>query len=338
MTQNFLSQIEGYSAEDFATQALAFFLSSSEYSAYQKLIYSKLFDESRLADTFERKAVVDTQRDFGQNGRPDLIIDTPEMFVLVENKFWAAFSLGDQYWRYFKILKEQKDKKPSLLVLLALQNRMAQLRDRIFEQFQAHNIDIRDTSALVNYLATYKIRPVFITWEEILSILTGSDSIVKSFREFIHFRYIQRIEFSQKELMMINDATIPNLIGKIWDSVDQVRAELVGVNITTGRMAQSRVFYGFNIQRQWGVIWFGLYMTAWQRYGTPYVMQFRDDWVTKPDYSTIVHENLLQQGFVADSELGLILPLRVSNENQRDSLIPEILKVIQTVDNEKWSS
>ena len=333
MLSNLFISIEGLSSENLATQILAYILSNSSYATQQRIIYNIVFDDNELKDTHNRRAGISTQEHFEHFGRPDLIVDSPNDYAIIENKFWANFSKGDQFIRYAKLLESLETAGNKHLILLCIKSRLPSLQENILSQYKAANETYGDIDALMSHLKSISINLKFILWEDIIEKITGSGFVVDSFVKFIKSRFLHQISFSEEALGMINSQKIPELLDLLWEGVDQVRFSLNSQGYSTDRMSQSRGIYGFSLKQPFGSLWIGLYFLPWKKYNTPYVIMFRKEWISDDYPLERVQDSLISNQFKADSDLEYVYPIYFSGKLIIDEIMPIITDVISKVNN-----
>lgn len=315
MKHNFLNTIEGLSNENLITESLAYMLSHSEYSIYQKLFYSHLFSISEHKDTEDWEFEILTQEYDPEYGIPDLVIQNSKSIIILENKFWADFSQKNQYWRYTQMLLEKKDFDKKYLVLLCLKNKLGHFKQKIYEQFKLKGNNISDESELTNYLNSNGIQPIFLIWEDILNLFMSKNLISESIEQFINSRFINLIKIQKEELILLNSNTIPNLLNIICNTVDQIKGILSNEKFKIGRTGQSRLFYGYTIYFEWGSLWFGEYIESWKTYNTPLVIQIRENWISDEKVRKIAPDYLQSIGFIKNPDLGFLFPVKIENSS-----------------------
>jgi hypothetical protein len=324
MNHNFLNKIEGRYNENLITESLAYLLSHSNNSSFQKLFYSYLYKNNVYKDSNERKFEILTQESFSNFGIPDLILQNDETIFIIEIKFWAEFSKGDQFYRYTQLLSTLVDYQKKYLVLICLKNKLNYFKSKICEQFSKDGIT--NEIELEEYFSSLKINPIYLLWEDILSLLSSDNILSQSIHEFISERFINLIKVDKMEIEMINTHTLPNIIQKLWAAIDQIKSILDNQNISVGRTSQSRLFYGFIIKRDWGSFWFGMYIESWLITNTPFTIQLRKEWITNDNFKEKFEKNYQEIGFIENKELGYLLPITVKEETS--NLAEEIAQIL----------
>ena len=108
---------------------------------------------------------------------------------------------------------------------------------------------------------------------------------------FFSKREIQLIKGEKmKEIDMLKDVTLPELMEKLFGIVDDV-AEKVGYKISKDN--KSRWQYGFSLKENEN-IWFGIYYEAWKKSKKPFII-----WIYEEDLNPKLKEKLEKIGFEA---------------------------------------
>ena len=320
--------VEGKRSEDLATEVLAFIFQSQSFAPLQKLIYQWLLADGAARSTVERGFDVTTQESHPGQGRLDLTIRGDEVRIIVESKFDADFSQGDQLRRYVSILRGF-DEKLRILAILCPE------RNRLF--YEAHSLqqfytDLGQVDALpgleCELSSRYGIVLKFLTWDHLLTLLECDSVLVAELIEFVRNRALTPVEFLAKELSMIMSDQIPNILISVFAAIDQVRGRLVA-DFVGGRMSQSREWYGFNVDHHGLRFWFGYSLRHWSRIKTPFLLQFNSSWT--PANLQVSEERLLTLGFIKDE--GVVCPLALSeaDTDQVLSLVTQVREKITQV-------
>ena len=69
-------------------------------------------------------------------GRADLFLVSDEKVVIIENKFYALFSMSDQMLRYYKYLQRLSGEAENKLILLTTTDRVGFYMKHIRQQFE----------------------------------------------------------------------------------------------------------------------------------------------------------------------------------------------------------
>lgn len=106
---------------------------------------------------------------------------------------------------------------------------------------------------------------------------TGSE-VVRALREFIHARYLKNTDFAAKEIEMLDSDQIPSVMEKVWGTLDKAKDALAASGAQTGGTTQSRLFYGFSINQDWGDAWLINNIPVWRAVQSAFVLQVREEW------------------------------------------------------------
>jgi hypothetical protein len=328
---NFLDRIDGLSSENLTTEVLGFLLDSSAYAPYQRLFYSLIFPGSELQDTEERYFDVTTQMSFEEYGRPDIVIENERQVIFIENKFYASFSLDNQMYRYYSYLKANFENKEKYLILLTIKDRMdLYLRD-IRKQFNAVLTSSKNHE-IFKYCSDDGVNLQTISWEDIFRLFGTKDFLIANLNNYIQNKYITSTILNEREIAMINSKEVPILMEKLWAGIDKIRDMLAGDNNKVLRTTQSRIFYGFAVERFWGKVYVEYYHYSWLNYNTPYILQIRFDWVNEK-YRSLEFESHIQSiDFVFDKSLEYIFPIIIEEADLVGSASETILEKLKQLD------
>lgn len=327
----FLDRIDGLSSENLTTEVLGFLLDSSAYSPYQRLFYSLIFPGSELQDTEERQFEITTQMSYEEYGRPDVVIENDRQVILIENKFYASFSLDDQMYRYYCYLKDNFVNKEKYLILLTIKDRMdIYIRD-IRKQFKTV-FATGNNYELFNYCRDNGVSLQTIAWEDIFRLFDTKDFLIANLNNYIQSKYIISTILNEREIAMINSKEVPALIDKLWAGIDKIRDMLAGDNYKVLRTTQSRIFYGFAVERFWGKVYVEYYHYSWLNYSTPYIMQIRPVWVDKEYWPSKFESQLKNIEFVFDKSMEYIFPIIIKEADLAGSSAEIIKNKIRQLD------
>ena len=316
-----LEAIEGKRSEDLATEVLAYVLQSHYFRPLQKLFYQWLLADGVAGSTLERAFDISTQTSYPGQGRLDLAICGDNLRIIVESKFDADFSGGDQLHRYVKILNESEEQNRVLVLLCPERNRQ-HYELHALQQFQGDFGSLKFVPDLERELfERYAVRFKVITWDRLLQLLDSDSPLIVELSEFVRNRVLLPVEFSPKELSMMMSDEIPNILTSVFRAIEQVRGRLDAAYVT-GRMSQSREVFGFFIDHQDVRFWFGYSLKHWQRVKTPFTLQFSSQW--KPKNSLISETMLPSLGFSKDDDFVLPLILADSDPDPVFSLLAQL--------------
>jgi hypothetical protein len=114
---------------------------------------------------------------------------------------------------------------------------------------------------------------------------------------------------------MIDDVAIPVLMEKLWGGIDKVRSNFIGEGYDVGRIGQSRLFYGFPLEREWGQVWCGVSHVSWLLYKTPCEIQIRRDWIKDDLWRTEIDVSFRKHGFQHSQELEYAFPISITDRD-----------------------
>jgi hypothetical protein len=328
---NFLDRIDGLSSENLTTEVLGFLLDSSAYAPYQRLFYSLIFPGSELQDTEERHFDVTTQMSFEEYGRPDIVIENDRQVIFIENKFYASFSLDNQMHRYYSYLKDNFESKEKFLILLTIKDRIdLYLRD-IRKQFKAV-LTTSNNHEIFEYCSDNGVNLQTISWEDIFRLFGTEDFLIANLNSYIQGKYITSTILNEREIEMINSKEVPALMEKLWAGIDKIRDMLAGDNYKVLRTSQSRIFYGFAVERFWGKVYIEYYHDSWLNYDTPYMMQIRLDWVDINYRASDLETQLKDIDFIYDKNMEYVLPIAIKEADLAGSVAETVKEKIKQMD------
>lgn len=304
----------GLGGEDLTTEVLVYLLSNKNYVHVANLVMPILITNFNQTN----KYIIETQKSF-TTGRPDIVIESDDSLIIIENKFNAEFSQGNQINRYIDILLES-DAHNKELVLLTVRNRVNYLESKIKEQ-----IDSVDIGAFcLKKRITYKT----VLWDEILNKIYTNDSLTKELKKFIYSNYIKNTAIGDFDLENLNNDNVAILIEKIWDAIDINKNFMSGHGYKVSRKSQSRTTYLFNIDFAWGSVCIQYYHYFWIKYKTPFSLQVMYDWNKKE----VDLSKLKALDFVDDEEYEYVLPITITGEDISEELNAKVLEVMKGID------
>jgi len=328
----FLGRIDGLSSEDLTTEMLGFILSSPTYTPYQRLFYSLVLSDGMLKDTQERQYEITTQMSFQEFGRPDMLIENDNQVILIENKFYAPFSLDNQIYRYYSFLKDNYTSKEKYLILLTIKDRIELYLKDIRKQFEAH-LTSDKSDELINFCSENGVSFQTLSWEDIFRLFGAEDVIIANLKNYIQSKYITSTILKEREIAMINSKEVPMLMDKLWAGIDKIRDMLSGENYKVLRTTQSRIFYGFAVERFWGKVYVEYYHYSWLNYDTPYMMQIRSDWVDHNYRSQDLETHLKSIDFIYDKNMEYVLPIVIKEADIAGSAVEAVKDKLKELDN-----
>jgi hypothetical protein len=327
----YLSEIESLTSEDLATATLGYLISLPEMPAFRHLFFAHL----GLRPTDLGECLVETQVDLGDFGRADMLLEFNDGTVLVENKFFASLSSPDQIFRYFRYLTGLTETKDRHLVLLTISVRSGHYLNEIKSSFQRHMdiVALPTNDDLARYMAANGVHFHLVTWESILQGFACGNSIAEALNEYVTAKFLRSTILTNKEISLMNTAEVPVLLEKLWATVDGVKDALAGAGYKVQRTSQAKAFYGFPIACGWCDPWFGIYTTAWKDYETPFVLMLRRSWIHEESISIESLNPILNElGFIDNTSLEKVLPLRARTDDLIPSLMTNVQKALVELD------
>ncbi len=328
----FLERIDGLSSEDLTTEILSFFLSSPSYAPYQRLFYSLIFPNQDLRNTEERQYDITTQRVFEGAERPDLVIEGEEEVIFIENKFYASFSGGNQMYVYFsRLINNFKDKEKYLILLTIKDRKEFYLKD-IGSQFNKE-ASILTKEELFKYCSNNGVKLKVITWEDVFKLFDMSDMLIANLTEYIRNKYLTSTILKKEELAMLQNEDVPVLLNKLWAGIDKIKDILLSEEYVVTRTSQSRTFYAFRLERDWGMIWVTFDHNCWLNYNSPYVLQLRNEMLKESYQFSDLEFRMSKVGFIYDKTQGYyIFPMRITEADLAGSTSEIIKEKIKQLD------
>lgn len=329
---SFLTYIEGQSGEDLTSSVLTYLFEPGRNKTFLKMFLLKLLPEKYGIEGSLNDIEVTFQGYLGKYGWADILFESSSILIVLENKFFADFSQNDQIKRYLNYLQEQSRDRLSILVLLTPYNRGNYYLSKVQDQIDIYKeCQITYNKRKHHYLISDKIKFIWLPWEELLSDFDCGNIIVEHLDDFITSKYLINTVFAEEELKMINDDSIPNVLEKLWGTVDKSKdgfSSKYEVKNTT----QSRLVYGFHINTKIGKVWFGLYTISWKEYGHPFTLQIRKDWVDNNINTDKLNSFLEEIGFKTHKDLEYVYPIKIENPDAVGDVITQVENVITSIE------
>jgi len=322
---------EGLRSEDLVTEIFAFILRAREFEPLQKIFYEHLFRDGIWRDTLDRRLEVKTQVARKDIGKPDLELCSDDAFVVIENKFDAEFSGGDQLFRYLSILRESHH-PTKYLVLLCPQYAWERYEHQTIGQFVPHYGPLNSFRELDTALfQQHGIHFTAMPWDKLLDLLDAKWPLVSTFSRFVRNRFLVSVHFTEEERRLIMSSQIPEALNKLVATVQRVKGSLTAREFTADRIGQSINYYGFYITRAGYKFWFGYIMAAWEEYETPFFLQIDVAWEEKNDQLT--DDVLLAAGFRKCRDLKYVLPLEfdLAGDEISGDLVAAVMTAVDAV-------
>jgi hypothetical protein len=121
------------------------------------------------------------------------------------------------------------------------------------------------------------IRFQWLTWEEIVSDLDGSDMLQKELQLLVE-DFINK-ELTMEEIKVLANPDIPSSLLKLFGFIQDVKSHLDGNGVRTYRMSQSYNFFGFMLEATGFKGYFGYFLPLWEKHKTPLGLQVREEWI-----------------------------------------------------------
>lgn len=320
---NFLLSIAGLSSENLTTEVLRYILENDAYKIYQKVFFNYLFDDDKNLDSSGYSFTITTQGHY-KDGIPDLLIENDNYAIIIENKFYAPYSGGNQISNYINILnKEFRHIENRTVYLLTIRARLEYYKKLVQEDVgklsekEKDGVDVK-----------------FIIWEELLRRFESGDFIISHLTEYIKKKFLYEIKFKKEELELLSNENVPAALDKLYTSISKLRDLIDGdEQFKVGRIGQSYNYYGFMIESKYYKVWFGSALTLWREKIngtlTPLHMQYRMIWVK----DLLVTEQMLKEvGFTYNNLEEWVRPFKADLINEPEKLKLEILCVLENLD------
>ena len=322
---NFLLNINGLSSEDLTTEVLKYVLVNQDYKPYQRLFYNYLLGNSEGKCTEDYAFEVQTQATIELLGRPDMIIqDSSDHVYILENKFYAEFSQGDQIKRYVEILKkEYPSYKKRFVFLLGLKSRLDYYKHQV--QNMIDTTDLFRNDIVIEYRS----------WEKVLEIFESDNFVISALKQYIETKFLRTIEFSEEETTMLQNKEIPKNLEKLFNLISDVRDKL-SQSYGTERMSQSLNYYGFYAGIKVRKLWFGYFFRLWSKefepgIVTPIYVQIQKGWLGDIGQNFSIDKQLKDQGYYFEEGLQYVKPVPANLLSNPDQLVSFIEKEIQFI-------
>lgn len=305
--------VSGLKGENIATEILSYLLSSkNNFIAFQKCFHQRIFGSSLSSSELEIEIV--TQSGF-PSGRPDMMACTNDSLILFENKLGSFLSGKDQLVKYTDLFNDEKsidnifkqiqfDKiKNKYLVLIAprhiIKNAIKQSNEYLNDKFD-------------KYCSDKNIIFKTISWEDILSDIDNIDNKDTLQYELYLFvnDYLNK-ELNAEEVMILKNMDVPSALEKLFKIISTIKNDLDIIEYKTERVGQSYNYFGFHIEHNYFLCWFGYILPIWHEYETPVFLQIKEEWI-KDKQEDIM--NLIKEcKFSRNEEYEYILPFDVDD-------------------------
>jgi hypothetical protein len=315
-----LGNIQGLqSAENISTEIVAYFLSPEEgIVPFQRLFFSHILGSP--SSSKELDIQIRTQVDLGKTGIPDFVLlgGDGKALVILENKLGSYLSGETQLLRYAEAFKKEREIKlyfnyslkrssavsKRVLVLLAPKKALEISMLTTDEAFKK-----RYHTGFRKYLDENEIEFRTIEWEKVIGWLDKRDSFQNEL-----FRFVEdflSLELTEGEEMALQDPEIPIGLQKLFRNISAIANEVAAKKWIIGRMTQSYLWYGFNIETDLTRLYFGYSIPLWLEFGTPVILRATDT-EFKLDRN-LVSNRLIENGFVYGKGNQLIRAFKIES-------------------------
>lgn len=255
--------------EDDYTQLLCNFMQRSE--EFRSAVLSLLFDEESLASKISREQIV-TQVVIPEVGRPDILIESPDISATVEVKLSyhrrceesQIPSLGDMRGYCGFLDRASANARKRLVFLVPGGWKHLQATKERLDEFGRSNPGIETK---------------IVCWEKVfaLSKRFGGDPLLAEFWKLLE-RDFGSVQFTEDEIQIMFSAGLPiEAINKAAWMVDQIAKKCSGDFIFDGpEHEKSGEQYGLEFYRKTGkgrgdsfLFWFGIWSPFWEKHGKP---------------------------------------------------------------------
>ncbi|WP_028975029.1 PD-(D/E)XK nuclease family protein [Spirochaeta cellobiosiphila] len=238
--------------------------------------------------------------------------------IIIENKFFADFSKGDQIKRYLEILENDSEHQNKSLFLLTIKNRKDYLENKIKEQLGSSNLKV--------YFQDKNVKYETVFWDDIFKLFQSEDIFLSELSKFVRENYIVNSKIGAEEVELINSIKIPNLLKQINEAIVINRDYMAnhGYKVTRMTRAKDCLYY---LEFSWGLVCVEYFQDFWHEYHTPFSLQLMDVWNKK-----ILNLNKLRElEFIENKTYGYILPISISGEDINDSFNDQVLHKVMMI-------
>lgn len=212
---------------------------------------------------------IDTQFDLSGSGRADLVIQSGDVSALVEIKTTYGRALTEnQPAGYLQYLSRSAARETWLVFLVPGKwSHRQELNDRLHSA-SAH---------------APRVNTKLITWEEVMGIIEDNDfrllsPVVNDFSGLIASRIAPTpVVFTKKEVLVLFSNEIPAALSKLRKLVDDIQVLCTSYNVRPSKNKDEYGFYMFDADGK-EVFWFGLWLSFWERHGTPLSFGVAERW------------------------------------------------------------
>lgn len=332
-----LGNIQGKTGENISTEVLAYFLSAEEGIApFQRLFFSCVLGSPNSSE--ELDVQIKTQVDLGHSGIPDLMMlfGNGDTLIILENKLGSYLSGESQLLRYAEAFNKEEfikkyfspsrpaDMTTRILLFLAPRKTISISRLSTNDAcIKKHHLGFTE------YLRDNSIKFQTIEWETVIGWLDKRDGLQKELFLFVEDFLSQ--ELTEGEKMALQNPEIPTSLRKLFRNIAAISSEVQAKKWKIGRMTQSYLWYGFNIETDMTRLYFGYSIPLWEECKTPVILQVKEtDFILEKE---LVQARLIKLGFnYRNDNKTLVRPFKIESINNWKKDIFDILESLNNPD------
>lgn len=244
--------------EDQLTELLANLL---QFRAFKDIFSGFIAEALAFPDFSFEYAHVETQKNLGRFGKPDLMIENEAFCILIECKTDDNRKpTPHQLFSYRNYLNSLTAKKCGLIFLIPYYYEYEALIER------------------TKKVTTSKIQPKLIDWTELVgriecSKIANQNIAIKHFVSLLHARFdVHPIIFSEEEMMMMRNKEFPTTLLRLIDLVCKVGDKFPKPFKTKELFNESG--FGYIVKNQVGedLLWFGCDYIFWKDHGCSFAI------------------------------------------------------------------
>ncbi len=179
------------------------------------------------------------------------------------------------------------------------------------------------------YLRDNSIKFQTIEWETVIGWLDKRDGLQKELFLFVEDFLSQ--ELTEGEKMALQNPEIPTSLRKLFRNIAAISSEVQAKKWKIGRMTQSYLWYGFNIETDMTRLYFGYSIPLWEECKTPVILQVKEtDFILEKE---LVQARLIKLGFnYRNDNKTLVRPFKIESINNWKKDIFDILESLNNPD------
>ena len=182
-------------------------------------------------------------------------------------------------------------------------------------------------SGFKEFLNDNRIEFQKIEWEKVIGWLDKKDCFQNEL-----FRFVEdflSLELTKGEAMALQDPETPLGLFKLFRNILAIANEVSAKEWKIGRMTQSYLWYGFNIETGMTRLYFGYSLPLWPEFGTPVILQAKPaDF--KLDDKNLVLSRLTDNGFKFGKGDKLFRPFKIETIDNWKKELFEILDSLKS--------